>query len=186
MMGWVHPTPVTFLSHQTLSRSLSELGMPNSVTQIEETLQFNSKNDKSWKRDDVFLIWSDALPQLSIGQPPDRRQKSKRYQMHMTCIDQWIILAYVQILFDFEVIRFKFHDQINQRPISFQSVILKTVQCDKRFYASWWSVKLCPNSNKRSWSMQGAYFRSHTRSAYQLVQISQGLPMNVPNHLLYT
>jgi hypothetical protein len=57
------------------------------VTHIEWTLQSNSKNDKSQKRDDTFLIWSDTLPQLSIGQPPDRRQKSKRCQMHMACID---------------------------------------------------------------------------------------------------
>jgi hypothetical protein len=30
--------------------------------------QPNNKNDKSQKRDDAFLIWSDALPQLSIRQ----------------------------------------------------------------------------------------------------------------------
>jgi hypothetical protein len=62
--------------------------MPNSVTQIEGTLQSNSKNDKSQKRDDAFLIWLDALPKLSIGQPPNRRQKGKHCQTHMTYIDQ--------------------------------------------------------------------------------------------------
>jgi hypothetical protein len=88
--------------------------MPDSVTQIEGTLQSISKNNKSQKRDDAFLIWSDALPQLSIGQPPDRRQKDKRCQTHMACINQQIILAYVQILLDFRAIRFKFYDRINQ------------------------------------------------------------------------
>jgi hypothetical protein len=95
------------------------LGTPDSVTQIKETLQSNSKNDKSQKRDGVFQIWSDALPQLSIEQPLDRRQKGKRCQTHTTCIDQQIILAYVQILLDFGAIRFKFHDWINQRLVSF-------------------------------------------------------------------
>jgi hypothetical protein len=33
--------------------------------------------------------------------------------------------------------------------------------------------------------MQGAYFRSHARSVNQRVKISQGLPSDVPNHLLY-
>jgi hypothetical protein len=41
----------------------------------------------------------------------------------MACIVQRIILAYVQILLDFWAIRFKFHDQINQQLIRFQSVI---------------------------------------------------------------
>jgi hypothetical protein len=59
------------------------------------------------------MIWSDVLPQLSIGQPSDRRQKGKHCQTHTTCIDQRIILVYVQILLDFRVIRFKFHDRIN-------------------------------------------------------------------------
>jgi hypothetical protein len=35
---------------------------------IEEAHQPNSKNDKSQKRDDTFLIWLDALPQLSFWQ----------------------------------------------------------------------------------------------------------------------
>jgi hypothetical protein len=48
-----------------------------SVTQIKKTLQSNIKNDNSPKRDDVFLIWSDTLPQLSTEQPPDRCQKDK-------------------------------------------------------------------------------------------------------------
>jgi hypothetical protein len=113
MMGWVHPTLVTFLGHQTLSRSLSELGMPDSVTHIEGTLQSISKNVKSQKIDDAFPIWSDASPQLSIGQPPDRRQKGKCCQMHTTYIDQRVIVAYMQMLSYFEAIRFKFHDQIN-------------------------------------------------------------------------
>jgi hypothetical protein len=62
--------------------------MPDSVTQIEGTLQSNSKNDNSRKINDVFLIWLDALSQLSIVQPPDRHQKGKHCQTHMTCIDQ--------------------------------------------------------------------------------------------------
>jgi hypothetical protein len=62
--------------------------MADSITQIKGTLQSISKNDKSQKRDDTFLIWSDALPQLSIGQPPDRRQKGKCCQTHAACIDQ--------------------------------------------------------------------------------------------------
>jgi hypothetical protein len=33
-------------------------------------ISLNSKNDKSQKRNDAFLIWSDASPQLSIGQAP--------------------------------------------------------------------------------------------------------------------
>jgi hypothetical protein len=71
------------------------VGTTDSVTYIKGTLQFNNKNDKSQKRDDVLLIWSDALPQLSIGQPPDRHQKEKCCQTHTACIDQWIILAYM-------------------------------------------------------------------------------------------
>jgi hypothetical protein len=62
MMRWVNLTPVTFLGYLTLSRSLSELGTPDLVTQIEGTLQSNRKNDKSQKRDDSFLIWLDILP----------------------------------------------------------------------------------------------------------------------------
>jgi hypothetical protein len=62
----------------------------------------------------MFLIWSDALSQLSIGQPPDRRQNVKRCQTHTTFIDQQIILAYVQILLDFGAIRFKFYNRMNQ------------------------------------------------------------------------
>jgi hypothetical protein len=33
--------------------------------------------------------------------------------------------------------------------------------------------------------MQGAYFRSHTRSTNQHVKISQRLPIDVLNHLFY-
>jgi hypothetical protein len=91
----------------------------------------------------------------------------------------------MQILLDFRAIRFKFHDRINQTLISFQSVMPKITQGNKRFCASWWSAKLCPNSNKRLWSTQGAYFRSHARLANQHVKISQGLPIDVPNYLLY-
>jgi hypothetical protein len=47
------------------------------------------------------------------------------------------------------------------------------------------SVKLCPYRNKRPRSTQGAYFRSHTRSVNQCVKIRQGLPTDIPNHLLY-
>jgi hypothetical protein len=84
--------------------------MPNSVKHIEGTLQSISKNDKFQKIDDALPICSDALPQLSIRQPPDWHQKGKHCQMHTACIDQQIILAYVQILLDFEAIHFKFHD----------------------------------------------------------------------------
>jgi hypothetical protein len=91
----------------------------------------------------------------------------------------------MQILLDFRPIRFKFHDRINQWLISFQSAISKIVQGDKRFYVSWRSVKLCLNSNKHPRLMQGSYFRSHVWSAYQHVQISQGLLIDLPNHLLY-
>jgi hypothetical protein len=35
---------------------------------IEGAHQIDSKNDKSQKRDDVFLIWLDALPQPSFRQ----------------------------------------------------------------------------------------------------------------------
>jgi hypothetical protein len=111
-----------------LSQSLFEFGTPDSVTHIKWTLHSNNKNDKSQKRDDAFLIWSDALPQLSIGQPPDQRQKGKRCETHMACIDQRIILAYAQILLDFGAVRFKFHDRINQRPVSFQSAIPRIAQ----------------------------------------------------------
>jgi hypothetical protein len=55
----------------------------------------------------MFLIWLDALAQLSIGQCLDGRQKGKRYQMHTTYIDQRIILAYVQILLDFGAFHLK-------------------------------------------------------------------------------
>jgi hypothetical protein len=103
----------------------------------------------------------------------------------MTCIDQRIILAYVQILLDFGAIRFKFYDRINQRPVSFQSAIPETAQGNKCFYAYWRYAKLCPNSNKRPRSMQWAYFRSHAWSAYQRVKINQGLLIDVLNHLLY-
>jgi hypothetical protein len=68
----------------------------------------------SQKRDDVFPIWSDASPQLSIGQPLVWRQKGKRCKSHMACIDQRVILPYVKILLDFRAIRFKFYDQIKQ------------------------------------------------------------------------
>jgi hypothetical protein len=54
----------------------------------------------------------------------------------MACINQRIILAYVQILLDFGAVHFKFHDQINQRLVSIQSVPLRIEQGDKCFYAS--------------------------------------------------
>jgi hypothetical protein len=104
----------------------------------------------------------------------------------MACIDQRIMLSYVQILLDFRAVCFKFHDQINQWPISFQSMIFETAQGDKRFCTSWSSTKLYPNSNKCLRLMQGAYFQSHAQSVYQHVKISQGLSIHVHNHLLYT
>jgi hypothetical protein len=102
----------------------------------------------------------------------------------MTCIDQWIILAYVQIFLYFGAIRFKFHDRINQRSISFQSTFLGTAQDDKHFCALWWYAKLCLNRNKHPRSMQRAYLWSHTRSANQRVNINQGLPIDVPFYLI--
>jgi hypothetical protein len=42
--------------------SISKLGMSDLVTQTEGALQPNNKNDKSQKRDNTFLIWSDASP----------------------------------------------------------------------------------------------------------------------------
>jgi hypothetical protein len=129
-------------------QSISKSGTPGLVTQTEGATQPNNKNDRSWKRDEAFSIWSDALSQLSIRQPSDWRKKGKHWQTHRTCINQWIILVYMQILLDFKAIHFKFHDRVNQRPISFHRVIPRIMQGDKRFYALWWSVKLCPNRNK--------------------------------------
>jgi hypothetical protein len=54
----------------------------------------------------------------------------------MTYIDRRIILTYIQILLDLVAIRFKFHDWINQRSISFQSAISETAQGDKHFCTS--------------------------------------------------
>jgi hypothetical protein len=88
------------------------LGTPDSVTQIEMTLQSISKNVNSQKRDDAFLIWSDTSPHLSIGQPPDQCQKGKRCQTHTACIDQRIILSLHANILDSMTIRFKFHDRI--------------------------------------------------------------------------
>jgi hypothetical protein len=68
------------------------------------------KHTAAQKIDDAFLIWLDVLPQLSIGQPPGRHQEGKRCQTHTACIDERIILAYVQIILDFGAIHFKFHD----------------------------------------------------------------------------
>jgi hypothetical protein len=47
-------------------------------------------------------------------------------------------------------------------------------------------VKLCPTSNKRPRSTQGAYFRSHARSANQRVQNSQGLLLTSLTIILFT
>jgi hypothetical protein len=91
----------------------------------------------------------------------------------------------VQVLLNFGAICFKFHDHINQLPINFQNVIPETVQGDKRFCESWWSTKLCLNSNKRHWSTQGTYFRSHARSVNQRVKISKGLPIDAPYIFYY-
>jgi hypothetical protein len=86
----------------------------------------------------------------------------------------------------FQSIRFKFHDRIKQRPISFQSVISRTAQGDNRLCASQWSMKFYPSSNnKRPRSTQVSYFWSCTRSANQHVQISQWLLIDVPNHHIF-
>jgi hypothetical protein len=74
-------------AYPIIFQAISKSGMPDLVAQTEGVIQPNNKNDKSQKRDDAFLIWSDASPQLSIGQPPDQRQKGKRCLMHTTCID---------------------------------------------------------------------------------------------------
>jgi hypothetical protein len=53
------------------------------------------------KRGGAFLIWSDALPQLSIGQPPDRCQKVKHCQtIQLVSISEsyWLTCKYSWIL----------------------------------------------------------------------------------------
>jgi hypothetical protein len=165
-----------------LNTSLSELGTSYSVIQIKGTLQSSSENDKSLARDDAFSIWSDAPPQLSIGQ--SSRSTSKGWTLP-DVYDLYRPASHIKLTckyLGFQTIRFKFHDQIKQRSISFQSAIPKTTQGNKRLCVSRWYVKFYPTSNKRPRSTQGAYFRSQTRSANQCVQISQELLINVPNH----
>jgi hypothetical protein len=91
----------------------------------------------------------------------------------------------VQILFHFRTIHFTFLDRINQRSIGFQSGVPETTQDDKCLCASRWFTKLYPTSNKCPRSTQGVYFQSHAQSANQRIQISQELPIDVPNHILY-
>jgi hypothetical protein len=133
-------------------------------------------------RDDTFLIWSDAPPQLSIRQ--SFRSVSKgwtlpnAYGLYRPASHIKLTCKYLE----FQAICFKFYDRIKQRSISFQTAISKIEQGDKRLCASRRYVKLCPTSNMRPRSTQGAYFRSHARSANQRVQISQGLIIDVYNH----
>jgi hypothetical protein len=133
-------------------------------------------------RDNVFSIWSDAPPQLSIWQSfwstPKGWTLPDAYGLYWPTSYIKLTCKYL----GFQAIRFKFYDRIKQRPISFQSMILRTVQGDKRLCASWWSEKLCPTSNKRPRSTQGAYFQLHVQSVNQYIQISQGLLIDVPNH----
>jgi hypothetical protein len=130
----------------------------------------------------VFSIWSDAPPQLSIGQSSRSAPKGwtlpDAYNLYRPASHINLTCKYLR----FQAIRFKFHDRIKRRLISFQSAILVTAQGDKRLCASRRSAKLCPTSNKRPRSTQGVYFRSHIRSANQCIQISQGLLIDVPNH----
>jgi hypothetical protein len=133
-------------------------------------------------RDDAFSIWSDAPPQLSIGQSfrsaPKEWTLPDAYGLYRPTRHIKLTCKYL----GFQAFHFKFHDRIKQRPISFHSAIPGTAQGDKRLCASRWSAKLCPTSNKCPRSTQWAYFRSHARSANQCVQISQGLLIDVPNH----
>jgi hypothetical protein len=133
-------------------------------------------------RDDEFSIWSDAPPQLSIEYSSQSTPKGwtlpDAYGLYRPSSHIKLTCKYL----GFQTIRFKFHDRIKQRPISFQIAIPRTAQGDKHLCASQRSVKLCPTSNKCPRSTQGVYFRSHARSANQRIQISQGLLINVPNH----
>jgi hypothetical protein len=138
-------------------------------------------------RDDAFSIWLDAPPQLSIGQSyrltPKGWTLSDAYGFYRPASHIKLTCKYL----GFQAIRFKLHDRIKQRPISFQSVIPETAQSNKRLCASRRSVKLCPTSNKHPRSMQRDNFRSHTGSMNQRIQISQGLLIDVPNyHTFYT
>jgi hypothetical protein len=121
-----------------------------SQTQSKGLSSPNSKNDKSPARDDVFSIWSDAPPYLSIGQSswsaPKWWMLPDAYGLYWPTSHIKLTCKYL----GFQTIRFKFHGGIRQRPISFQNVILRTAQDDKRLCASRRSVKLCPTSNKRS------------------------------------
>jgi hypothetical protein len=133
-------------------------------------------------RDNAFSIWSDAPPQLSIGQ--SSRSVAKGWILP-DAYDLYRPTSHIKltcIYLGFLAIRFKFHDRIKHRPISFQSMIPRIARGDKPLCASRRSVKLCPTSNKRPRSTQEAYFRSHARSANQRVQISYGLLIDVTNH----
>jgi hypothetical protein len=132
--------------------------MPNSVTQVEGTLQSKQQNDKSPVRDDALSIWSNTPPQLSIGQSSRSAPKGwmlpDAYGLYRPASHIKLTYKYLE----FQAIQFKFHDRIKQRLISFQSAISETVQGDKVLCASRRSMKLCSTSNKRPRSTQGVYF----------------------------
>jgi hypothetical protein len=72
----------------------------------------NNKNDKSSVRDDAFSIWSDALPQLSIGQSsrsvPEWWTLPNAYDLYRPTSHIKLTYKYLE----FQAIRFKFHDRI--------------------------------------------------------------------------
>jgi hypothetical protein len=65
--------------------------MPDLVTQTKGGEQPNSENDKPLESGDEFLIWSDALPQLSNGQIPNRHQMGKCYWTHKVCTTKHVV-----------------------------------------------------------------------------------------------
>jgi hypothetical protein len=75
-------------------------------------------------------------------------------------------------------IRFKYHDRLQQRPISFQSATPETAQNDEHFYVYRRSVVLIPIIGSTR-SMQGADTRMHTRLMCQRVSKNKGLPIDV-------
>jgi hypothetical protein len=62
----------------------------------------------------------------------------------------------VQILLDFGAIHFKFHDRINQRPISFQSTIPETTQGDE-------DITPLDTNNNPPLNVQGPITRARAR-----------------------
>jgi hypothetical protein len=86
--------------------------MPDSVIQIKETLQSSSKNDKSPARDES--IWSDAPPQLSIGQ--SSRSAPKGWTL-LDTYDLYRLASHINltcIYLGFHASCVKFHDRNKQ------------------------------------------------------------------------